>query len=119
MGRRTAGSTRWTSRRVFSGVTKEPLRLPPIVRVTQRHLFEPVKTFGQPYWAVPDDDEFECTYNPDGVPVVGTVVAEGSSSAAGQNLEADVEGMTLYHPFSFGERVLRSSERSGLRGQVS
>jgi 3-phytase len=80
------------------GVYRIPLtrNLPPALKVGREYLFEPVKSFGKPYWATPDDDEFECTYEPEGTPEDGTLVAAGSDAFAGENLEADVEGLAIY-----------------------
>ena len=70
--------------------------LPLAMRVGREFLFEPVKSFGTPYWAVPDEDEFECQYDPQGSPTPGTWVAPGTDAFAGQNLEVDVEGLAIY-----------------------
>jgi myo-inositol-hexaphosphate 3-phosphohydrolase len=51
------------------------------------------RSFGQPYRATPDDDEFECEYN--GTAEPGDVVAVGSAANAGRFLEADLEGLSL------------------------
>ena len=56
-------------------------------------MIEPVRSFGQPYRATPDDDEFECEYN--GTPEPGDVVAVGSAANAGRFLEADLEGLSV------------------------
>lgn len=52
------------------GLSKLPLHgsLSPFVRVGVDRLIEPVTSFGQAYHATPDDDEFECEYNPNGDP---------------------------------------------------
>jgi len=63
--------------------------------VTDASLIEPVKSFGQAYHATPDDDEFECAYDPDGPPVPGDLVQVGSDANAGRFLEADLEGLTI------------------------
>ena len=36
-----------------------------------------MKSFGQAYHAIPDDDEFECEYAPQDPPSPGDVVAPG------------------------------------------
>jgi len=80
------------------GVYRIPLshKLPVAMRVGREFLFEPVKSFGLPYQAIPDEDEFECDHAPEGVPEAGTVVAAGSDAFAGDNLEVDVEGLAIY-----------------------
>ena len=45
--------------------------LPGLVTVGNERLIEPVKSFGQAYHAIPDDDEFECGYAPQGPPSPG------------------------------------------------
>lgn len=70
--------------------------LPMAMRVGRESLFEPVKSFGKPYWAIPDEDEFECEYEPEGEVAPDTLVAAGSDAFAGQNLEVDVEGLAIY-----------------------
>src|SRR5688572_12316351 len=71
-------------------ITTSPLAF---VTVTGDRLIEPVRSFGQPYRATPDDDEFECEYN--GTAEPGDVVAVGSAANAGRFLEADLEGLSL------------------------
>ena len=71
--------------------------LPLVVLVGPEHLIEPVHSFGQSYWAIPDDDEFACAYNPNGEPAPGTIVAAGRTRFGGQHLVADLEGLTLYY----------------------
>ncbi|MBC8027385.1 MAG: phytase [Steroidobacteraceae bacterium] len=80
------------------GVYRIPLskHLPPALRVGREFLLEPVKSFGKPYWATPDDDEFECEYAPDGAPDDGVLVAKGGDAFAGEHLEVDVEGLAFY-----------------------
>ena len=80
------------------GVYRIPLSrsLPLAMRVGREFLFEPVKSFGTPYWAIPDEEEFECRYNPQGEPEADTLAAQGSDAFAGQNLEVDVEGLAIY-----------------------
>ena len=58
-------------------------QLPGLVTVGKERLIEPVKSFGQAYHAIPDDDEFECEYAPQGPPSLGDVVASGSDANAG------------------------------------
>ncbi len=80
------------------GVYRIPLsnHMPFVMRIGRESLLEPVKSFGQPYWAIPDDDEFECEYAPEGTPEAETIVAPGSAAFAGANLEVDVEGLAIY-----------------------
>ena len=80
------------------GVYRIPLSrsLPIAMRVGREFLFEPVKSFGTPYWAVPDEDEFSCEYAPQGEPPGDALVARGSDAFAGQHLEVDVEGLAIY-----------------------
>ncbi|HWA78514.1 MAG TPA: phytase [Polyangiaceae bacterium] len=71
-------------------------RLPKVVRVPQSALFEKTKSFGLPYWAVPDGDEFSCESSaPDPLPA-GTLAVAGNPAAAGEYLEADAEGLAIY-----------------------
>ena len=79
--------------------------------VTGARLIEPVKTFGRPYQATPDDDEFECEYDPEDAPEPGEVVAEGSAANAGQHLEADAEGLSII--VSLPGRVLLLASSQG------
>ena|GEM_PF-1133718 len=58
-------------------------------------LIEPVTFFGHPYWAVPNDDEFECEPEPEGTPEPDTIVDNGSTAFGGRHLEADLEGLAI------------------------
>jgi 3-phytase len=69
--------------------------LPAFVTVGKNRLIEPVKSFGQPHHAIPDDDEFECEYAPEDPPAPGDVVAAGSDANVGRFLEADLEGLSI------------------------
>ena len=69
--------------------------LPSLVRVNDHRIIEPLTSFGRPYHATPDDDEFECEYDPEDEPETGVKVAEGSAVNAGEFLEADLEGLSL------------------------
>jgi 3-phytase len=71
-------------------------RLPKLVKVPQSALFEPTKSFGRPYWAVPDEDEFACESSAPEAPPPGTLAARGNPAVAGQHLEADAEGLAIY-----------------------
>jgi 3-phytase len=84
--------------------------LPPVVWVSPRALFEKTLTFGAPFWAVPDDDEFSCESEaPDPLPD-GTVVAQGDPSSGGEHLAADVEGLTIYDAGHRGGYLIASSQ---------
>jgi 3-phytase len=79
------------------GVWSIPLDVAPhgSVRLHPQLLTERVRSFGAPYWAVPDDDEFSCE---DAAPAPlppGTVVSAGNRAAGGEHLVADVEGLAL------------------------
>jgi 3-phytase len=94
------------------GVYRIPLKrsLPPVMQVGREFLFEPVKSFGKPYWAIPDDDEFECQSDPQGDPAADTLAAEGTDAFAGQNLEVDVEGLAIYDTGKNSGYLLVSSQ---------
>jgi 3-phytase len=80
------------------GVYQVPVhgRLPRIVNVPQSALFERTKSFGRPYWAVPDEDEFACELEQPEEETEGTLFQPGNDAAAGQHLEADAEGVAIY-----------------------
>jgi hypothetical protein len=40
--------------------------MPALVKVGVNRLIEPIKSFGQAYRAIPDDDEPECVHNAEG-----------------------------------------------------
>ena len=84
--------------------------LPGLVTVGKERLIEPVKSFGQAYHAIPDDDEFECEYAPQGPPSLGDVVASGSDANAGRFLEADLEGLTVVTSVQGETLMLASSQ---------
>lgn len=84
--------------------------LPFLVKVGRANLIEPAKSFGKPYWATPDDDEFECEYEPEGVPATQTIVAQGSNAYAGAHLEVDVEGLAIAYDKQGGGYLLVSSQ---------
>jgi 3-phytase len=94
------------------GMYRLPLRpsTPSFVEVTNAALIEPVKTFGRPYHATPDDDEFECEYDPDGPPAAGDLVQPGSAANAGRFLEADLEGLTVIAAVPGRALLLASSQ---------
>lgn len=78
------------------GLYRLPLRgLPPLVRVGRDQLIEPLTDFGRPWRATPDDDEFECEYEPEGDPSDGDIDATGSPVHAGRFLAADLEGVSV------------------------
>lgn len=83
---------------------------PDLVRVGKNRLIEPVKSFGRAYHAIPDDDEFECQYDPDEAAAPGTIEAPGSRVNAGAFLEADLEGLSIISS-SHGEVVLLASSQ--------
>ena len=76
-------------------------RLPKVVKVPEAALFEPTTSFGQAYWAIPDEDEFSCESVEPVVAPAGTVVAAGNPASAGKHLAADAEGLAIY---SVGKR---------------
>lgn len=69
--------------------------MPTQVNVGFEQLIEPVKTFGTAYTATPDDGEFECEYGGETVAGAGVIVAPGTDLHAGQNIEADLEGLSI------------------------
>lgn len=93
------------------GVWRVPLSplLPPVVEVRPGALLHRTRSFGAPYWAIPDDDEFECA-EPDGVPPDGAIVVPGNPAAGGDVLEADVEGLAIYRARRAGGYLLVSSQ---------
>jgi 3-phytase len=84
--------------------------LPGFVRVGKGRLIEPVQSFGQAYHAIPDDDEFECEYEPEDPPEIGDVVAPGSNANVGQFLEADLEGLSIVASLPGRTLMLASSQ---------
>jgi 3-phytase len=94
------------------GLYKLPLRrsLPSFVVVGVNELIEPVKSFGQAYRATPDDDEFECEYNPEGDPNPEDIVAPGSDANAGRFLQADLEGLSIIAAVPGQTLMLASSQ---------
>ena len=80
------------------GVYRIPLKrnLPIAMRVGREYLLDPIKAFGKPYWAVPDEDEFSCESEAPTDAGDDVVVARGSDEFAGKYLEADVEGLAFY-----------------------
>jgi len=84
--------------------------LPGLVTVGKESLIEPVKSFGQAYHAIPDDDEFECEYAPDDPPSFGDVVAPGSDANTGRFLDADLEGLTIVASVRGETLMLASSQ---------
>jgi len=84
--------------------------LPGFVTVGKERLIEPVKSFGQAYHAIHDDDEFECEYAPQGPPSLGDVVASGSDVNAGRFLAADLEGLTIVTSVRGETLMLASSQ---------
>jgi 3-phytase len=83
---------------------------PEFVTVGGGHLIEPVRSFGQAFHAIPDDDEFECEYDPQGPPAAGTLVAPGSNANVGAFIEADLEGLSIIRT-STSELILLASSQ--------
>jgi 3-phytase len=83
---------------------------PDFVKVGRERLIEPVRSFGQAYHAVPDDDEFECDYDPEEAPGPDDVEAPGSNANVGTFLEADLEGLSIITS-SRGEVVMLASSQ--------
>lgn len=81
------------------GVWRVPLddALPAIVKVPASRLIERVRSFGAPWWAVPDDGEYACEDSAPEEPVDGTIAAPGNPSVGGLHLERDVEGLAIYY----------------------
>ncbi|WNG37203.1 phytase [Archangium violaceum] len=81
------------------GLWKVPLTvsLPRVVDVPPSRLIDPVKSFGAPYWAVPDEDEYSCELEAPAPLPEGTIAVPGNPSVGGKHLEADVEGLALYY----------------------
>ncbi|WP_437739516.1 phytase [Sorangium sp. So ce1504] len=81
------------------GVWRVPLSdaLPATVNVPASRLIEKARSFGEPWWAVPDDGEYACESSAPGTPVAGTIAAPGNPSAGGLHLERDVEGLAIYY----------------------
>lgn len=70
-------------------------QLPAVVHVPPRALIQRTRSFGQAYWAIPDGDEFACE-SPAGAPPADAIIVAGNPAAAGDILEADVEGLAIY-----------------------
>jgi 3-phytase len=68
-----------------------------VVNVPPAQLIEPVKSFGSAYWAVPDDDEFSCEDEAPEESSEDVLVQSGNPALAGENLEADAEGLAIYY----------------------
>jgi len=103
----------WAAQEVV-GLWKIPLDVEPwgVVYVRARRLVEPVRAFGAPYWAIPDDDEFECAGEAPSPLPEGTIAAPGTAGAGGAYLDADVEGVALVRDPDDGEpeQLLVSSQ---------
>ena len=95
-----------------TGIWSIPLdrRLPSVVEVSASRLFEPTRSFGQAYWAIPDDDEFSCEAEAPEILPPGTVVSPGAPSAAGARLEADAEGLAIYYGRGSSGYLIASSQ---------
>jgi 3-phytase len=94
------------------GVWRVPLAAdaPAVVQVAPGRLVQRTRSFGAPYWAIPDDDEFECAMPEEGAPPAGTIAVPGNPAAGGEDLEADVEGLAIYHTAHRGGYLLVSSQ---------
>ena len=94
------------------GLYRLPLRhsLPALVRVGKGQLIEPVTSFGRAYRATPDEDEFECEYDPAGQPSGDDIEAPGSPANAGKFLEADLEGLSVVATVPGQTLMLASSQ---------
>ena len=94
------------------GLYRLPLRqsLPALVRVGRGQLIEPVTSFGRAYRATPDEDEFECEYDPAGQPSGDDIEASGSPANAGKFLEADLEGLSVVATVPGQTLMLASSQ---------
>jgi 3-phytase len=87
-----------------------PAALPKMVCVGVDRLVEPITAFGRAYRAIPDDDEFECEYEPQGSPGIGEVDAAGSAANAGWFLSADLEGLSIIAGLP-GQTILLASSQ--------
>lgn len=92
-------------------------QMPDMVEIGIANLIQPVKIFGQSYIAVPNDDEFECEYNPEREPEAGEIFMEGDESLAGEHIEADLEGITIYFADN-GEGYLIASSQGDSTFQI-
>jgi 3-phytase len=84
--------------------------LPSEIVVDRGRLIEPLTIFGRAYRATPDDDEFECSYDAEGVPGEDDIVAPGSDIHAGEFLEADLEGLSIVRAVPGYTLMLASSQ---------
>jgi 3-phytase len=82
-----------------------------VVDVPPSALVEPVRTFGQPYWAIPDDGEYACEQEPPSADVLGALVQPGSDAFAGAHLTPDAEGLAIYYGRSAREGYLIASSQ--------
>ncbi len=83
---------------------------PEFVPVGVDKLIEPVKSFGRAYRATPDDDEFECEYDPEGEPGDQAIDAPGSDFNAGRFVDADLEGLSIIASVPAHTLLLASSQ---------
>lgn len=84
--------------------------MPALVKVGANRLIEPIKSFGQAYRAIPDDDEFECVYNAEGQAAAEDIDAPGSDVNAGRFLQADLEGLSIITSVPGHTLMLASSQ---------
>ena len=94
------------------GLYKLPISssLPALVKVGVDRLIEPVTSFGRPYRATPDDDEFECEYDAEGDPAPGDIDATGSPANAGRFVASDLEGLSIVASLPGQTLMLASSQ---------
>jgi 3-phytase len=81
-----------------------------VVTVSPRRLVEPVKSWGAPWWAIPDGDEFSCEDEAPTEQPPGTVVAPGNPSVGGEHLQADAEGLAIYYGHGLRGYLIASSQ---------
>lgn len=77
--------------------------------IGQRRLTEPVTTFGEPWWASPEDDEYTCSDEP--TEGEGVIAGTGAEGAGGAHLQPDAEGLALYRGEDDDEGYLIASSQ--------
>jgi 3-phytase (myo-inositol-hexaphosphate 3-phosphohydrolase) len=91
--------------------------MPDMLEIGTDNLIQPVKIFGQPYIAILDDEGFGCEYNPEREPEGGEIFTEGDESLAGEHIQADLEGITIYFADD-GEGYLIASSQGDSTFQI-